>query len=393
MAITDYKVTPGEVDTNAVEAAPDTLSDTANNNKKRFDQLIKVVINKYNDLIDYIESSIITEDNIGAGLVLDDDLHWRYALEKGDSMGVNFSGTITQITTGYRTTVGEISGLTSDDFMDCFLEINSNLYECGDSWESGGTVYTECIVNDVPIEIRYANGDDIILEHATNPLDTTYWNVKLYKSVAEKVPKKVFPATVIGGDMTKAEYDTDHNGKVDHAELADTATNADNATKLDNVSASTYMKQSTQINPTSIIIGSDTSTSQMGATVGSIAGVTSNSGYSRYFNNVGWVYPSGSTGSDNPMSMTLGAGTYVITGEVNVTGMTGDVYGIAICRYESGDWSIYARSQDVGDVGANARFCTTLLVRITENTTFRVAVYNGQTCTVSDLVMEAVRIA
>lgn len=204
MAITDYKITDGEITDNMVESAPDVLSNTPTNNKKIFDQLVKVFIAKYNDLIDNINSDFVDSNEFGEGITVSDKVRWRYALTKGTSIGLNFSGNITQITTGFRTIVGDIDGLTETDFMDCYLSINGTDYECGDSYASGNSILTSAVINGVTVEIIYdtTNGN-ITLEHATNPLDTLYWNVSIYRSVAEKVPRKALPADISNDGYTE----------------------------------------------------------------------------------------------------------------------------------------------------------------------------------------------
>lgn len=216
MAITDYKITDGEITDNMVESAPDVLSDTPTNNKKIFDQLVKVFIAKYNDLIDNINSDFIDSSEFAEGLTVTDKVRWRYALTKGTSIGLNFSGNITQITTGYRTIVGDIDNLTETDFMDCYLSINGTDYECGDSYASGNSILTSAVINGVTVDIIYdtTNGN-ITLEHTTNPLDTTYWNVSIYRSVAEKVPRKALPASVSNDGYTELSV----NGKWHNVEL------------------------------------------------------------------------------------------------------------------------------------------------------------------------------
>ena len=204
MAITDYKITDGEVNGNKVESAPDVLSNTPSENKKIFDKLVKVFIAKYNDLIDNIDTDFVDSSEFAEGLTVTDKVRWRYALTKGTSIGLNFSGNITQITTGFRTIVGDIDNLTETDFMDCYLSINGTDYECGDSYASGSSIFTSAVINGVTVDIIYdtANGN-ITLEHATNPLDTLYWNVSIYRSVAEKVPRKALPASVSNDGYTE----------------------------------------------------------------------------------------------------------------------------------------------------------------------------------------------
>ena len=202
MAISDNKITDGEKNARHVQAAPDVLSDTTAHNKAVFDNLTEYFIGKYNDLIDDIDSDFLSTDEMGAGLTVDTKVSWRYALSKGTTFGFNFSGNITQITTGYRTIVGNVSGLTEYDFMDAYLTINSTDYECGDSWTSGNTIYTTCTINGIDVSVYYDTvGGNITLEHSDNPLSTAYWNVSMYRSVAEKVPAKCLPA-----DLTGAGY-------------------------------------------------------------------------------------------------------------------------------------------------------------------------------------------
>ena len=204
MAITDYKITDGEITQRNVKSAPDVLSDTPNNNKAVFDNLTEHFIGKYNDLIDNINSDFVDSSEFAEGLTVTDKVRWRYALTKGTSIGLNFSGNITQITTGFRTIVGDIDNLTETDFMDCYLSINGEDYECGDSYASGNSILTSAVINGVTVEIIYdtASGN-ITLEHATNPLDTLYWNVSIYRSVAEKVPRKALPASVSNDGYTE----------------------------------------------------------------------------------------------------------------------------------------------------------------------------------------------
>lgn len=204
MAITDYKITDNEITQNRVQSAPDVLSDTPAHNKAVFDNLTELFIGKYNNLIDNIDTDFVDSNEFGEGLTVSDKVRWRYALTKGTSIGLNFSGNITEITTGFRTTVGDIDGLNQTDFMDCYLSINGTDYECGDSYTSGTSVITTSVVNGVVITITYdtTNGN-ITLEHTTNPLDTTYWNVSIYRAVAEQIPRKALPATISNDGYTE----------------------------------------------------------------------------------------------------------------------------------------------------------------------------------------------
>ena len=192
MAISNYKITDGEVNTNQVESAPDTLSDTPTNNKKVFDNLVKVLITKYNNLVDNIDSDFIDISKVGDGLTYDTDLSWRYATSKGTTLGVNFSGNITSSASGYSTVIASVPGLTNDDFMDCFVEINGNQYQCKDSVVTATGYMTTFEVNGETITVTYANSN-ITFEHTNNPLSTTYWNVQMFRAVAESVPTKSLP--------------------------------------------------------------------------------------------------------------------------------------------------------------------------------------------------------
>lgn len=54
MAITDYKITTGEVNSNHVKNAPNILTGTAQTNKNYFDKLPELIVSKHNNLIDAI---------------------------------------------------------------------------------------------------------------------------------------------------------------------------------------------------------------------------------------------------------------------------------------------------------------------------------------------------
>ncbi len=238
MAITDYKITPGDVDDYKVESAPDTLTGTATENKQVFDQLVKFLIGKYNNLIDFINSTFVTSSKVGTGLVYDDgEIQWRYGLFKGTSIGINFSGNIVQVTTGYQTTIGNVVGLTADDLMNCILSINGTEYECGESWEAGDSAFANTTINGVNVEIEYDGNGNVIISSTSNPLSTAYWNVVIYRTTAEVIPGKALPSSTLGGDMLKSEYDTNRDGIVDNAAHA---TNADYATTANSASSAAF---------------------------------------------------------------------------------------------------------------------------------------------------------
>lgn len=56
MAITDNKITTGEVNSNHVKNAPNVLTGTAQTNKNYFDKLPELIVSKHNDLIDDIDT-------------------------------------------------------------------------------------------------------------------------------------------------------------------------------------------------------------------------------------------------------------------------------------------------------------------------------------------------
>lgn len=203
MAITDYKITDNEINTHNVKSAPDTLKANAQSNKNWFDRLGEFFISKYNSLLDFIQGDFVNVDEVGAGLTYENNLEWKHALHK-NVMIANYSGNITQITTGYRTIIANVTGLTTDDFMDCIMNINGIDYQCADAYESGDYATTTCNVEGVEVTITYSlSGGDITLTHTQNPLDTLYWNIQMFSTVAEKVPRKALPATVSNDGYTE----------------------------------------------------------------------------------------------------------------------------------------------------------------------------------------------
>lgn len=196
MAITDYKITDNEINTYNVKSAPDTLKANAQSNKNRFDRLGEFFISKYNSLLDFIQGDFVNVDEVGAGLTYENNLEWKHALHK-NVMIANYSGNITQITTGYRTIIANVTGLTTDDFMDCIMNINGTDYQCADAYESGDYATTTCNVEGVEVTITYSlSGGDITLTHAQNPLDTLYWNIQMFSTVADKIPAKSLPGNI-----------------------------------------------------------------------------------------------------------------------------------------------------------------------------------------------------
>lgn len=203
MAITDYKITDNEINTYNVKSAPDTLKANAQSNKNWFDRLGEYFISKYNSLLDFIQGDFVNVDEVGAGLTYENDLEWKHALHK-NAMIANYSGSITAITTGYRTIIANVTGLTTEDFMDCIMNINGTDYQCADAYENGDYATTTCNVEGVEVTITYSlSGGDITLTHTTNPLDTLYWNIQMFSTVAEKVPRKALPASVSNDGYTE----------------------------------------------------------------------------------------------------------------------------------------------------------------------------------------------
>lgn len=209
MAITDYKITDNEINTYNVKSAPNTLKANAQSNKNWFDRLGEYFISKYNSLIDFIQGDFVNVDEVGAGLTYENNLEWKHALHK-NTMIANYSGNITAITTGYRTIIANATGLTTYDFMDCIMNINGTDYQCADAYESGDYVTTTCDVEGVEVTITYSlSGGDITLTHTQNPLDTLYWNIQMFSTVADKIPAKSLP-----GNITNNAYiEVTQNGK------------------------------------------------------------------------------------------------------------------------------------------------------------------------------------
>ena len=203
MAITDYKITDNEINTYNVKSAPDTLKSNAQSNKNWFDRLGEFFISKYNSLLDFIQGDFVNVDEVGAGLTYENNLEWKHALHK-NVMIANYSGNITAITTGYRTIIANVTGLTTYDFMDCIMNINGTDYQCADAYESGDYATTTCNVEGVEVTITYSlSGGDITLTHTQNPLDTLYWNIQMFSTVADKVPRKALPASVSNDGYTE----------------------------------------------------------------------------------------------------------------------------------------------------------------------------------------------
>lgn len=222
MAITDYKITDNEINTYNVKSAPDTLKANAQSNKNWFDRLGEYFISKYNSLLDFIQGDFVNVDEVGAGLTYENDLEWKHALHK-NAMIANYSGNITAITTGYRTIIANVTGLTTYDFMDCIMNINGTDYQCADAYESGDYATTTCNVEGVEVTITYSlSGGDITLTHTTNPLDTLYWNIQMFSTVADKIPAKSLPGNI----SNNAYIEVTQNGKwkniaLSREELAD----------------------------------------------------------------------------------------------------------------------------------------------------------------------------
>ena len=209
MAITDYKITDNEINTYNVKSAPDTLKANAQSNKNWFDRLGEFFISKYNSLLDFIQGDFINVDEVGAGLTYENSLEWKHALHK-NVMIANYSGNITQITTGYRTIIANVTGLTTYDFMDCIMNINGTDYQCADAYESGDYATTTCNVEGVEVTITYSlSGGDITLTHTQNPLDTLYWNIQMFSTVADKIPAKSLPGNITNNAYTELDARAD----------------------------------------------------------------------------------------------------------------------------------------------------------------------------------------
>lgn len=58
MAITDYKIKSSEIAPKQVQSKPDTLTGTAQDNKKVFDELPNLIIEKFNAMLEGLEKAI-----------------------------------------------------------------------------------------------------------------------------------------------------------------------------------------------------------------------------------------------------------------------------------------------------------------------------------------------
>lgn len=204
MAIDNYKVTTSEVNGKNVKSAPDMLTSDAQTNKNWFDRLVEYFILKYNGLIDYLQSNLVGRDATGRGLTYKDDkMNWRYAVDKGSSFGFSFSGNIQPTQAGtYETTIADDLYITQTDLMDCFMYINNVEYECGDSWADGVLFYTKTVIGTTEVRLTYNSlTHELVMSSTSNPLDTTYWNVEIFRGVAEKVKRKSLP-----GELTNDAY-------------------------------------------------------------------------------------------------------------------------------------------------------------------------------------------
>lgn len=206
MAIDAYKVTTSEVDEKNVKSAPDVLTADARQNKNWFDRLVEYFITKYNGLIDYLANNLAGQEATGRGLVYKDDkIHWKYAVEKGGSFGFSFSGNIQPTLTGaYDTVLATNLNLSQGDMMDCFLIVNNVEYQCGDSWADGALYITKTKINNTEIRLTYSTlNHELTMFSSENPLETTYWNVEVYRGEAEKVLSKSLPGSIANDKYTE----------------------------------------------------------------------------------------------------------------------------------------------------------------------------------------------
>ena len=206
MAIDAYKVTTSEVDEKNVKSAPDVLTADARQNKNWFDRLVEYFITKYNGLIDYLANNLAGQEATGRGLVYKDDkIHWKYAVEKGGSFGFSFSGNIQPTLTGaYDTVLATNLNLSQGDMMDCFLIVNDVEYQCGDSWADGALYITKTKINNTEIRLTYSTlTHELSMFSSENPLETTYWNVEVYRGEADKVLSKSLPGSITNDKYTE----------------------------------------------------------------------------------------------------------------------------------------------------------------------------------------------
>lgn len=203
MAIEDYKITTEEVNEKHVEAQPDELTGTPDENKSVFDTLVEFVVGKLNGLIDFLAGNFISASQISDGLStdVDNNVKWKYEIVKGSSQGINFSGTV-----NYNTkTIIKSSPLP-------FLTLRNAIVKIGDTeyLMDNGVFATESY-SEYDGKFRLSsdatNTYITILDQAFSTAIGTYLTIEVYVTSATTVPAKSLPLVVgeATGDYLQAQ--------------------------------------------------------------------------------------------------------------------------------------------------------------------------------------------
>lgn len=205
MAIEDYKITAEEINEKHVEAQPDELTGTPDENKSVFDTLVEFVIGKLNGLIDFLVGNYISADQISDGLStdVDNNVKWKYELVKGSSQGINFSGTV-----NYNTkTIIKSSPLP-------FLTLRNAIVKIGDTeyLMDNGVFATESYAEydgKFRLSSDATNTYITILDQAFSTAIGTYLTIEVYSTSATTVPAKSLPLLVgeATGDYLQEQID------------------------------------------------------------------------------------------------------------------------------------------------------------------------------------------
>jgi hypothetical protein len=220
MAIEDYKITTEEINEKHVEAQPDELTGTPDENKSVFDTLVEFVVEKLNGLIDFLAGNFISASQISDGLStdVDNNVKWKYEIVKGESQGINFSGTV-----NYNTkTIIKSSPLP-------FLTLRNAIVKIGDTeyLMDNGVFATESYAEydgKFRLSSDATNTYITILDEAFSTAIGTYLTIEVYVTSATTVPAKSLPL-VVGeatgdylqeqiGDMALSTVATDLTGAI-----------------------------------------------------------------------------------------------------------------------------------------------------------------------------------
>lgn len=192
MALTDYKISDAEINEKHVEAQPDELTGTPDENKSVFDTLVEFVVEKLNGLIDFLAGNFISADQISDGLStdVDNNVKWKYEIVKGASQGINFSGTV-----NYNTkTIIKSSPLP-------FLTLRNAIVKIGDTeyLMDNGVFATESY-SEYDGKFRLSsdatNTYITILDETFSTAIGTYLTIEVYVTSATTIPAKSLPLVV-----------------------------------------------------------------------------------------------------------------------------------------------------------------------------------------------------